>query len=67
LIGVLLALALLFFAWGLAEFILRSDSDEGRETGRQHMLWGILGIFVMVAVIGILRIITNTFGVDLPS
>ena len=66
LIGVLIALAILYFAWGLAQFILNADSDEGREVGKRHMLWGILGIFIMVAVIGILNIITATFGVSLP-
>lgn len=60
-IGVLIALALLYFVWGLVQFIINSDSDEGRATGRQHMLWGIFGIFVMVGVLGILSLLTNTF------
>jgi hypothetical protein len=66
LIGLLLAAALLLFFWGLSQFVLHAGEEAGRETGRQHMIWGIVGILIMVSVIGILRIVTATFGVSLP-
>ena len=61
LIALLLALAVLWFVWGLAQFIINSDSDEGRETGRRHMIWGVFGIFVITTVTGILFLLTETF------
>ena len=61
----LFVLAALLFFFGLAKFILNigSGSDEGKKEGKQHMLWGIIGIFIMVSVYGILRVLTNTFGI----
>jgi hypothetical protein len=63
----LFVLALLLFFWGLAEFILKAGSEDGRTKGKQHMLWGIIGIFVMFAVYGILKVLANTFGFSLPT
>ena len=67
LIGLLFAVGIAYFVWGAALFILNADNEEARKKGKQHLLWSIIGLFVMVAVIGILRIVTNTFGVDLPQ
>lgn len=67
LIGLLFALALVMFLYGGAEFILHASEDEGRETGKQHMLWGMIGMFIMISVISILRVVTNTFGISLPQ
>lgn len=67
LIGLLFALALAYFVWGAAQFILNAGSEEGRTKGKQALLWGLIGLFLMTAVFGILRVVTATFGVDLPN
>lgn len=61
LITLLFALALAYFVWGMAQFILNAADSEGRERGKRALLWGIVGIFIMTAVIGILRITLGTF------
>lgn len=66
LIGLLFALALVYFLWGAAQFVLNSGESQGREKGKKAMVWGLVGLFIMTAVFGILSIITNTFGVALP-
>ncbi|MFQ5540873.1 MAG: hypothetical protein ACE5F4_01350 [Candidatus Paceibacteria bacterium] len=66
LIGLLFALALAYFVWGGAQFILNAGSEEGRKKGKQALLWGLIGLFVMASVFGILRVVTATFGVALP-
>lgn len=63
----LFALALLLFFWGAAMFILKSSDQEGREKGKRHMLWGLVGMFIMVAVFGILRLIVDSFGITVPK
>lgn len=62
LILLLFALGFLYFLWGIVVFIWKADSDEGRETGRKHMIYGIIGMFVMIAVYGIINLIVRTFG-----
>jgi uncharacterized membrane protein YidH (DUF202 family) len=57
-------LAALFFFWGVAELIRNSSSEDGRQKGKRHMIWGIIGMFVMVSVFGIVSLIANTLGVQ---
>lgn len=59
------ALALLFFLWGVMKFIRDADNATKREEGRQFIIWGIIGLFVMVSVFGLVRILENTF--QLPN
>ena len=54
--------ALIIFLWGVAEAIRNARSDEGRTTGRTHMLWGIFGMFIMVSAFGIMNLICQTIG-----
>ncbi len=61
-IYLLFALALLFFFYGVFEFIKNADSEEGRNTGKNHMIWGIVGIFIMLSAKGIINLILATFG-----
>jgi hypothetical protein len=63
----MLTLALLFFLWGAYEFVLHADSDSGRDTGKRHMLYGIIGMLVMVSAMAILKIAAGTFGVTVPG
>ena len=59
-IGLLFALALVVFLYGVVEFIAGADSEEKQTTGRQHMIWGVIGIFIMVSVFGVLNVVCNT-------
>jgi len=59
---IVVALALLFFLWGLAKYIM-SGPGEGQEAGRNMMIWGIIALFVMVSVWGLVRVLSNTLGV----
>jgi len=67
LIVLMFVVALLVFFWGLVEFIYKAGSDDGREVGKRHIIYGIIGMFVMVSVYGIIRLILNTFGINPPD
>jgi uncharacterized membrane protein YidH (DUF202 family) len=67
LIALLFAAALAVFLWGLVEFIRSAESDQARTKGQQHMLWGIIGIAIMVAARAIIFVIVNTFGLPEPN
>lgn len=64
LIVLMFGIAMLVFFWGLVEFIAKAGTDEGRETGKRNMVWGIVGMFIMVAVYGIISLVLNTIGVS---
>lgn len=62
LIILLFALALLYFLYGTFQFLVNADDAEARETGKNHILWGLVGMLVMFAVFAILKLIQNSVG-----
>lgn len=65
-IMLIFALAIIYFLYGLAQYLIATDNEEVRKTSKKRMIWGIFGMFIMVSVFGILNIILRTWGVD-PS
>ena len=61
----LYGVALVFFIWGLINFIRGADNEEARSTGQKHMLWGIVGLFIMTSAYAIMCMIARTL--SLPS
>ena len=55
--------AVAVFIWGIVQFISKADDPEGRETGKRHIIYGLIGLFIMVSVIGIINFIARTLGV----
>lgn len=64
LIALMFAAALMYFFYGIASFMWNPDNEEARAKGRVGMFWGIVGMFVMVSVFGIMRLIINSIGAD---
>lgn len=64
LIYFIFALAIVYFLYGLAQYLLNPESEEIRKTNKQHMIWGIFGMFIMIAVFGILNLVLTTIGED---
>ena len=65
LIPVLIALALVVFFWGLVMYIWgASGGDEKKAEAKGIMIAGLLSLFVMVSVWGIIRLAQNTLGVQ---
>ena len=61
LVPVLFAVAFIVFLWGAFQtFILGANSEDVKERGKNHMLWGLIGFFVMVSVWGLVNILTGT-------
>ncbi len=58
----MLVLALVYFLWGVFDFIRNADSSEERATGGKHILYGALGLFIMVTAYGVLNLILGTIG-----
>ena len=61
---IVVALALLYFFWGLAQYILNQGNEEKKKSGKEVMIWGILALFIMVSVWGIINVVRDTFDLD---
>ncbi|MEK9181703.1 MAG: hypothetical protein AAB786_01660 [Patescibacteria group bacterium] len=64
LITLLFALAVVYFLYGVFEFISNQENEENKTTGKSHMLWGVIGITIMMGVWAILNLVLSTIGVD---
>jgi len=64
LITLLTAIALLVFLWGGFQYVYNAGNETKRAVGKQHMIWGVIGLLVMLSAYSILTIAANTFGID---
>lgn len=60
-IPVLIALGVVYFIWGVITYVIASD-EEAKTTGRNRMIFGIIGLAVIIGLWGLVNILTNTFG-----
>lgn len=57
----LFVLATVVFIWGLIEFIASAESEEGRTRGKRNIVYGIIGMTIMLATGAILVLLDNFF------
>lgn len=64
---IVVGIALLGFFWGLAQFIFAAGDEKKKDAGKRHMIWGVIGLFVMVSVWGLVGFLANVTGVQQGS
>jgi len=62
-ISLLFILVTLYFIWGIIKYVTAAGDEAKIKQGKQHMIWGIIGMAVMAAAWGIVRVVIDTFGV----
>lgn len=60
-IPLLIALSIAAFMYGIIKYFLNPESEEKRKEGKSFMFWGIVTLFVMVSIWGLVSILSNTF------
>ncbi|MDP3988658.1 MAG: hypothetical protein Q8P93_00250 [bacterium] len=55
-------LGMVVFAWGVVQFIIAYQNADtaGVEAGKRHMIWGILGLAIMISAFGIINFVQGT-------
>jgi hypothetical protein len=61
LIALIFAAGLLVFFWGVIEFLLAINAGgaASKEDGKKHMLWGLIGMFIMAAAYGLFNFLVS--------
>ena len=60
----LVALAVIFIVYNVVWYMIRPDGSDSRREAGTSILWGLIGLFVIVSIWGIVNILTNTFSTD---
>lgn len=62
-IQILIAFAVIFIVYSVVMYMIKSGTDDAAKF-RSNVLWGIVGLFVILSVWGLVRILSNTFRTD---
>ena len=66
-IPIIVGLAVLVFFWGIVKFIYHAGDEKAVEEGKMLMVWGLIVIFVMFALWGILGYFQYQLGLDVDT
>ncbi|HDQ16762.1 MAG TPA: hypothetical protein ENN31_01405 [Candidatus Vogelbacteria bacterium] len=64
LIPIMIALGIVIFFYGLAMYLLKAGEEEGQRGARNLMIYGVVAVFVMVSIWGLVAMIRESFGVE---
>lgn len=62
-VPVLIALGVLYFVWGVVQYVIASD-EEAKAAGKDRIIYGIIGLAVIVGLWGLVSVLRNTFALD---
>ena len=61
---IVVGLALLAFLWGLAVFVFSAGNEDAQTRGKSIMIWGVVALFVMTSVWGLVNFIDSALGLN---
>jgi hypothetical protein len=66
LITLVFTVSFIYFAYGVVRFLSMDADAKGtsREEAKGAIFWGLVGMFIMFSVFGILRFVLSTFQVQ---
>lgn len=60
----LMIVATVVFIYGVIKYILAGGSEQRKKEAQGMIIWGLIGLFILVAVWGLVAILENTFGIE---
>ena len=58
------AVAIVYFLYGVFQFVSKAEDEAERTKGKSHIMWGIIGLVIMMGVFTIMNIIIDTLGIE---
>jgi hypothetical protein len=58
------AVAFLSFVYGVGRFIRASGNEKDIKASKNFLIWGIVGMFVLATIWGIIAFLRSEFGFD---
>lgn len=63
LLPLIVAGAVVWFVWNIARYVMTGD-DAAKEQAKSRIIYGIIGLFAMVAVWGLVNLLASILGVE---
>lgn len=63
-IPILIIIAVIIFIIGVIRFVMLAGNEQERASGRLFIIRGLIGLFVILAIWGILAVFGNTLGIS---
>ena len=57
----LVGLAVLIIIWGVFNYIAGAGDEEKRAQAKQYIVWGVVGVFIMLSIWGLVNVLVNSF------
>ncbi len=57
---ILVAIAVIYIVWNVVQYFIKPNGDDRKAAG-MNILWGIVGLFIIVSIWGLVNVLTNTF------
>lgn len=68
LVPLIFAISFFMFLWGMFRyFFLSQASEDGREAGKQLMLWAVIAFVMMVSIWGLVNVVAGGLGFKQPT
>ena len=65
LIPIFIGIGILIFFWSLIKYINSANNEEQRKTAKVVMIWGIVYIFVILAIWGLVNLLSTITGIGI--
>lgn len=62
-VPILIILGVIFFIYGVITYVISQD-EEAKSRGRDLMIYGLIGLLVIVSIWGLVAVLKNTFGIQ---
>ncbi len=62
-VPIIIGLAILVILWGIFTYITKAGEEEKRAEAKQFILYGVIGVFIMLSLWGFVSILVNTFNI----
>lgn len=65
-IPLIIGIGLITFIWGIIKYVI-TDSESGKKDATSIIVYGLIALFVMVCVWGLVSVLQNTFRISNPG
>jgi heme/copper-type cytochrome/quinol oxidase subunit 2 len=64
-IYLLVALAIIYIVWAIVQYFIKGrEGDENRHAATMQIVWGIVGLAIIISLWGLVNVLVNTFYTD---